>query len=110
MSALVACHLIPLNKCPGDRPIGVSKVLRCIIGKAVIRIVRLNVVTAAGPMQVCAGLEGGCEGAVHAMREIFNEDDTEGILLVDAASAFNNLKGKGLCITCSSSALPYQQS
>ena len=65
MSALVACRLIPLNKCPGARPIGVGKVLRHIIGKAVMRIVRLNVVTAAGPMQVCAGLEGGCKGAVH---------------------------------------------
>ena len=38
LSALVACRLIPLNKCPGIRPIGVGEVLRCIIGKAVMRI------------------------------------------------------------------------
>ena len=94
MSALVACCLIPLNKCSGVRRIGVGKVLRRIIGKAVMRIVRLDVVTAAGPMQVCASLEEGYEAAVHAMREIFNEDDTEGILLVDAANAFNNLNRK----------------
>ena len=94
MSALVACRLIPLNKCPGVRPIGVGEVLQRIIGKAVMRIVGLDVVTAAGSMQVCAGLEGGCKAAVHAMRTIFNEDDTEGILLVDAANAFNNLNRK----------------
>ena len=94
MSALVACRLIPLNKCLGVRPIGVGEVLRRIIGKAVMRIVRLDVVTAAGPMQVCAGLEGGCEPLIHAMREIFNEDDTEGILLVDTANAINNLNRK----------------
>ena len=87
-SALVACRLIPLNECPAVRPIGVGEVLRRIIGKAVMRIVGLDVVTAAGSMQVCAGLE------VHAMREVFNEDNTEGILLVDAANAFNNLNRK----------------
>ena len=59
-----------------------------------IRIVEQDVLTAAGSMQVCAGPDGGCEAAVHAMRDIFNTDDTEGILLVDAANAFNNLNRK----------------
>ena len=31
----VACRLIPLNKNPGVRPIGVGEVLRRIIGKAI---------------------------------------------------------------------------
>ena len=59
-----------------------------------MRIVRFDVVTAAGSSQVCAGLEGGCEAAVHTMRNIFSNEDTEGILLVDAANAFNNLNRK----------------
>jgi hypothetical protein len=91
LSALTACRLIPLNKCPGVRPIGVGEVLRRIIGKAVMRVVKRDVVEASGALQVCAGLEGGCEAAVHAMRDIFLSDDNEGILLVDAANAFNNL-------------------
>ena len=34
LSTLVARHLIPVNKCPGVRPIGVGEVLRRRIGKA----------------------------------------------------------------------------
>ena len=86
--------LVPLNKCPGVRPIGVGEVLRRIIGKAVMRIVQTDVATAASPLQVCAGLKGGYEAAVHAMREVSSCDDTEAILFVDAANAFNNLNRK----------------
>ena len=32
---------------------------------------QLDVVIAAGSSQVCAGLEGGCEAGVHAMRDFF---------------------------------------
>ena len=38
---------------------------------------------------MCAGHDGGCEAAVHAMRMIFNEVYAEGVLLVDATNAFN---------------------
>ena len=46
---------------------------------------------AAGPLQVCAGQDGGCKAAVHAMQTIFKNDCTEGCLLVDASNAFNSL-------------------
>lgn len=62
--------------------------LQCIIGKAVMRIARLDMVIAAGSSQVCASLEGWYEAAVHAVRDIFSHKDTEEILLVDAANAF----------------------
>ena len=39
-------------------------------------------------------LEGGCEAAVHTMHNIFNHENTEGILLVYAANVFNNLNRK----------------
>ena len=91
---MVADLLIPLNKCPVVRPIDVGEVLRRIIGKAVMRIVKEDMLTAAGSMQVCAGLDGGCEAAVYAIRDIFNTDDTKGSLLVDVANAFNNLNRK----------------
>ena len=57
-------------------------------------IARLDVVISVGYRQVCAGLEGGCKAAVHAMRNIFSHEDTEGILLVEAANVFNNLNRK----------------
>ena len=89
ISALVACRLIPLDKCPGVRPIGVGEVLRCIIAKAVLRTIGKDIEEAAGPLQVCAGQDGGCEAAVHAMRIIFQDADTEGCLLVDAFNSLN---------------------
>ena len=46
---------------------------------------------AAGPLQVSTGLKGGEEAAIHSMKRIFDEDTTDGIILVDAANAFNCL-------------------
>lgn len=43
-------------------------------------------VVACGPLQLCAGQEGGCEAVVHTMHLAFKD---EGILLVDTTNAFN---------------------
>ena len=91
LTAFVACRLIPLNKCPRVRPIGVGDVLRCISAKAILRIVSIDVKAAAGPLQFCAGQDGGCEVAVHAMCKIFLDQDTEAALLIDATNAFNSI-------------------
>ena len=39
----------------------------------------------------CAGQTSGCEAVAHAMHEIFNEEETDAVLLVDASYAFNSL-------------------
>ena len=72
-------------------PIGIGEVHRRIIAKAILNLLKLDIHTAAGPLQVCAGQEGGCEAAIHVMRQIFNEDETEAVLLVDATGAFNSV-------------------
>ena len=71
-------------------PDGLSALLACqlIMAKAVMSIVKDDVLKAAGPLQVCL------EAAIHAMREIFANIDIHGILLVDAANAFNSLHRK----------------
>ena len=45
---------------------------------------------ASGCIQLCAGQHTGCEVAVHAMREIFTDEGTEGVLLVDAFNSLNH--------------------
>ena len=40
---------------------------------------------AAGPLQICVGYSAGAEVAIHAMAQIFDEDGTDEILLVDAS-------------------------
>ena len=42
-------------------------------------------------MIVCAGQKSGGEAAIHAMRNIFEADETDAALLVDASNAFNSL-------------------
>ena len=53
------------------------------------RILKHDIEDAAGPLQLCAGQDGGCEAAVHAMKQIFLDQGTEAALLVDATNAFN---------------------
>ena len=76
------------------RPIGVGEVLRRIVGKALVSAIREDIVKSVGSLQVCAGQEAGCEAAVHAMHDIFIEEETEAVLLIDAANAFNALNRK----------------
>ena len=47
-----------------------------------------------GPIQVCAGIKGGVEVAIHSLRKIRDEPQTRGILLFDANDAFNSLNRK----------------
>ena len=83
--------MIALDKNPGVQPIGIAETSRRIIAKAVLQVVKQDILDAAGCLQLCAGQRAGCEAAVHAMREIFADQDTEGVLLVDASNAFNSL-------------------
>ncbi len=91
LTSYIAGRLIPLDKNPGVRPIGVGEVLRRIVGKAVMHVLKPEIVGSTAPIQVCGGLKGGVEAAIHALRRIYNDDETECVLLVDAENAFNSL-------------------
>ena len=91
LEAFVACRLIPLDKCPGVRPIGIGEVLRRIVGKVISWTLKDEVQAAAGPLQAATGLEGGAEAVIHAMKTIYDEEDVEAVILVDASNAFNRL-------------------
>jgi len=91
LSPFVMCRLIALDKNPGVRPIGVCEVMRRIVAKAVLFILRDDIQEAAGARQLCAGQLSGVEAAVHAVRKVFEDENTEAVLLVDASNAFNSL-------------------
>lgn len=89
---MISSRLIPLDKGEGAvRPIGVGEVLRRIIGKCVTRVTKSDVIDASGSLQVCAGLKSGNEAAIHALRNVFEADESDAVLLIDASNAFNAL-------------------
>ena len=48
VSGFVACRLVPLDKCPGVKPIGIGEVPQRIIAKVILRVVGSDVEDAAG--------------------------------------------------------------
>ena len=45
----------------------------------------------AGALQLCAGQSAGVEAAIHAMKQIYEAETCDGILLLDAENAFNRV-------------------
>ena len=91
LEAFICCRLVPLDKQPGIRPIGIGEVLRRIIGKSIGWAIKQDLMEAAGPLQAAGGAKGGAEAAIHAMRKIFEDENTDAVILVDASNAFNSL-------------------
>ena len=61
-------------------------VLRRISGKVVMKILKKDVMHAAGSLQVCTGQEPGAEAAIHAMHDIYNDEHSKAVL-----HAFNSI-------------------
>ena len=59
LEGYTSCRLIPLDKNPGIRPIGVGEVLRRIVGKAIAGFLKKEIKEAAGSPQVCVGNSAG---------------------------------------------------
>ena len=92
LEAILANRLIPLDKGEGAvRPIGVGEVIQRIMGKCVMHVTKPDVIDASGSLQVYAGHKSGSEAAIHAMRNIFEADEMDAVLLIDASNAFNAL-------------------
>ena len=103
LEAFTATRLIPLNKNVGVRPTGAGEVLRRIAGKFVMCIAKKDVKDAARSLQVCTSQEAGSEAAIYAIYDVYHQDETEAVLLVDADNAFDSINRKAMlhniCIT-----------
>ena len=67
-----------------------------IAGKVVMHIVKEDAKDAAGSFQVCAGQEAGSEASIHAIYDVYLQDGTKAVLLVDADNAFNSINRKAM--------------
>ena len=95
ISAYLACRLVPLSKRDGGvRPVGIGETLRRIVGKTITRVLKKDIQQSCGTLQTCTGIQSGIEGAIHAVKDTFDEDETEAVMLVDADNAFNRLNRK----------------
>ena len=100
LTSLTASRLIAIDKHPGVRPIAIGEVSRRILSKAILSVVKSDVLEVAGSVQLCAGQDAGCEAAVHAMKSILENEDTQAALLVDAKNAFNLLNRRLALVNC----------
>ena len=82
IAPLTPSRLIALDKNPGVRPRGVGETVRRIMGKAILFIIEQDILEAAGTLQLCVGQEAGGEVVIHAMRQLFQDDTCETVILV----------------------------
>ena len=68
------CRLAALDKRPGVQPVGIASVWNRAACKLALSSMELNAKAACESKQLCAGLEAGIEGAVHAMLEQLTAD------------------------------------
>lgn len=59
---------------------------------------------AVGSLQVLPGQDTGEEATIHAMNDLFQQNETKAVLLVDAENVFNSINKKAILhkisITC----------
>ena len=95
ISPLLGCQLVALDKCPGVRPIGIGEVPRRIIAKTILLVVREDIQSAVGSLQLYAGQFSGVEAAVHAVWESFQKEETEAVLLVEVKNWWDEVNTNG---------------
>ena len=89
-----ACRLIPLDKNPGVRPIGIGEVMRRIIGRTITKCLKNELMSLGSNYQLCLGQKCGIEYAIYTLRDQYSKTSADAVLLIDAENASNSLKRK----------------
>ena len=83
--------------------------MKQIVSKTVATLFKIEVKEAAVRLQVYAGHRGKAEAAIYVMRDVSDEERTDGVLLNDATGAFNQMNKAvavpSLQITCNKIAM-----
>jgi hypothetical protein len=66
--ALMSKRLVALDKEPGVRPLAIGEIWQRCIAKGNLKSLGAEAKRTCGSVQLCAGLEAGIEGALHAVR------------------------------------------
>ena len=61
------------------------------MSKAILGVLKSEILEVAGSRQMCAGQDSPCESIVHSLRSLFDSGSVDGLLIVDASNAFNAL-------------------
>ena len=88
--AICATRMLPADKEPGVRPISCGEIWYRLMSKCNLEYTKERAKWACGNRQLCAGLESGLEGALHAMREQWPE--CKGWIDADDAADTENIK------------------
>ena len=91
LTAYNSCRLIPVDKKPGVRPIGIGEVLRRILGKTITQCIKSDLKNLGKNCQFCLGQKCGIEYAIHSLRNEFEKPEKDAILIIDAENAFTSL-------------------
>lgn len=54
-------------------------------------VLRKDVIQVCSRVQMSSGKKVGSRAAIHAMRQMFANKESEAVILVDASNAFNNI-------------------
>ena len=72
----MAARLVALDKQPGVRPVGIGEVYRGLFAKVLLKVIGSQATAVCGNYNFCAGIPAGIKGAVHAVREVFEEQSS----------------------------------
>ena len=67
--------------------------IRRTIGKCIEWVVKKEIQEVDGLLQMAIGLQSGADAGIHSMKVIFDDEQTDAAMLVDASNAFNSLNG-----------------
>ena len=89
-----ACRLIPFDKNPEVRPIGIGEVMRRIIGRQITKCLKNELKSLVSNYQFCLGQKFGIECAIHTLRDQYSKTSADAVFLIDAENAFKLLNRK----------------
>ena len=89
-----AHRLIPFDKNPGVRPIGIGEVMRRIIGQKITKCLKNELMSLVSNDQFCLGQKFGIECAIHTLRDQYSKTSADAVFFDRCRKRFQVAKSK----------------